>query len=452
MAEMALPPVLEPTAAKPAAPTIERAEELQVTASRLRRWGIQSSFAIVDQGLTATAGFGVNLFLARWLSAEAYGAFAVAFTGYLFVSGFHNVLLLEPLSVFGPSRHVNGLPEYFRAQILVHAVLVGILTAVALAMGLGLRQFAPGNPLAGAIAGGGLALPLMLLLWLVRRMCYVLQRPAIAVFGSAAYLVFVLASLFVAWRLGKMSPFSAFLLMGFGSVLSATLLFFFVSVRWKSRRPVWRDVLRENWQYGRWLVGSTVLFSVANQLPTVIVAAFLGLSMAGVLRAMQLPSMVMTQIVTATALLALPALSYDFGRLRTQRLRRKARVVSLALGGLALAFAVVVGLFAAPTEHLLFSGKYASYAGLMPVLALVPVANGFAAGYSIALRASQKPQFDLLGNAMAAPVGLVSALLLVRWWGIYGAATSMILSFTVFAVVTFACFRASLRNGVGGQA
>jgi hypothetical protein len=447
---MALPRLIEPTANT--APPVERAEELQVTASRLRRWGVQSSFAIVDQGLTAAAGFGANLFLARWLSAEAYGAFAVAFTGYLFVSGFHNVLLLEPLSVFGPSRHTNSLPEYFHAQLMVHAVLVGILAAAVLATGLAFRHFAPGNPLGGAIAGGGLALPLMLLLWLVRRICYVLQRPEIAVLGSGAYLIVVMASLFAAWRMGKIGPFSAFVLMGCGSLVSAALLFTFVNVRWKSQGPGWREALKENWQYGRWLVGSTVLFSIANQLQTVIVAAFLGLGMAGALRAMQLPSLVMMQIVTATALLALPALSYDFGKFRTEQLRRKASIVSISIGGGALIFALLVGFFAAPAEHLLFSGKYAAYARLMPVLALVPVANGFAAGYSIALRASQKPQFDLLGNAIAAPVGLLSALVLVRRWGVFGGAISMILSFAVFAVVTFVCFRASSRNSKAGRA
>ena len=72
-------------------------------------WGVRSALSLVDQGLTSGAGFGVNLLLARWMPADVYGAFAVAFAGFLFVSGFHNVLLLEPMSVMGPSRHAERL-------------------------------------------------------------------------------------------------------------------------------------------------------------------------------------------------------------------------------------------------------------------------------------------------------------------------------------------------------
>src|SRR5215475_4016688 len=70
-----------------------------------RRYGRASCYSLADQAAAAAAGFGVNLLLARWLSASDYGIFAVVFAAYLFLSGFHNVLLLEPLSVLGPAFH-----------------------------------------------------------------------------------------------------------------------------------------------------------------------------------------------------------------------------------------------------------------------------------------------------------------------------------------------------------
>src|SRR5256714_8136263 len=153
MTAMALPipPVLERERERRAPVPASEAADLQLTTNRLRRWGVQSVLAISDQGLTAAAGFGVNLVLARWLPAEAYGAFAVAFAGYLFVSGFHNVLLLEPLSVLGPARHADRLRLYFQAQIRVHGLLVGILAIAVLLAGRLVEQLAPRNPLAGAL-------------------------------------------------------------------------------------------------------------------------------------------------------------------------------------------------------------------------------------------------------------------------------------------------------------
>src|SRR5256885_3636781 len=341
---LTIPPVLE-REPEPLTPVpASEAADLQLTSSRLRRWGVQSVLAIFDQGLTAAAGFGVNLVLARWLAPEGYGAFAVAFAGYLFVSGFHNVLLLEPLSVLGPARHTDRLPLYFRAQIKVHVLLVGILSVAVLPAGIIVQWLAPGNPLAGALVGSALAVPLMLLLWLVRRICYVLKQPSTAVLGSAAYLMLISIGLGLAWIFGKVSPFSVFLLMGAASLLSSALLLWRLGMRREGagRTYGWRAVLQENWTYGRWLVGSAFLFAATSQLQTVLAAGFLGLGAAGILRAMQIPSLAMTQVITATGLLVLPVFSYDFGRGQTQRLRKRAVIVSAGLVATTIVFVLVL--------------------------------------------------------------------------------------------------------------
>jgi O-antigen/teichoic acid export membrane protein len=407
----------------------------------------------MDQGLTSGAGFAVNLLLARWMAPEVYGAFAVAFAGFLFVSGFHNVLLLEPMSVLGPSRYAKRLPTYFRAQIVVHLVLVGPLSALALLASLVLWRIATGSPLSGAVLGAGLTLPFLLLFWLVRRMCYVVYRPSAAALGSGLYLSFVAAGLFVLGHYAWLGPFTAFLLMGCGSTVASGLLLWRLglgeSETTAEPNVSWRVALRENWGYGRWLVGSAVLFAVTSQTQTLLAAGILGLGAAGILRAMQIPSLVMVQIITAAGLVVLPSFSYDFGRGRAEQLRHKAMIVSLGLAIVALCFAATLALFAGRVEHLLFGGKYAAYAWLMPVLALVPAANGISIGYSMALRALQRPHFDLISNIFAAPVAVVSAFFLMRWWGLAGAAASLALSFAILSVVTIVFFQRSTRNPGG---
>src|SRR5580658_739459 len=123
---------------------------------RLRALGVKSAWSLVDQGLTALTGFCATFLLARWLAPEIYGAYAIAFAGYLFVSGLHNVIVLEPMSVIGPSRHADRLLAYFRAQVAVHGVLVGICSVSVVCAGLVVWLIAPASPLAAAIAGSGL--------------------------------------------------------------------------------------------------------------------------------------------------------------------------------------------------------------------------------------------------------------------------------------------------------
>ena len=428
---------------------VASASDTGLTSSRLRRWGLQSAFSIVDQGLNALVGFGVNLVLARWLPREAYGAFAIAFAVYLFVSGFHNVLLLEPLSVFGPSKHAENLRPYFRAQLRLHAVIVGSLAITLVISGVLAMKFAPGNPLGRVLVACGVSMPFLLLLWLARRMCYVMKTPSTAVAGSAIYFVLVIAGLVGAWVTAAITASTAFLILGAASLLGSVFLLARLSIFVKQphiRGFGWQEALTENWRYGRWLLGSAVLYAGTSQLQMVMAGGLLGLSAAGALRAMQIPSLAITQVITATGLLVLPAFSFHFGRGEVRKLIRRATWVSGAMGLFALGLVCLLTVLSHPTEQLLYGGKYEPYAGLMAVLALVPVMNGLACGYSMALRALQKPQFDLLSNLVAAPLGLVSAVLFIRWWGIRGAAISMVLAFAASTLTTMVCFQLFTRT------
>ncbi len=411
----------------------------------MRRWGTRSALSLMDQALISVAGFGLNVLLARWLRAEAYGAFAVAFAGFLFVSGFHNVLLLEPLTVLGPARHSRRLPEYFREQAAIHALLVGSLAVLTLTVGIGLWRVNPQNWLAGAIVGSALALPFLLWLWLVRRMCYVLQRPSTAVLGSSVYAGYVFCGLFVLHGLHRINPLSAFLVMGSGSFLAAWALWRVLGVpggATKNEGHPLKRTWRENWRYGRWLVGSTALSSAANQIQMFVVAGALGLGAAGVLRAMQVPALMLMQVLAATGLLILPAFSYDFGNQMGVRMWQKAKLVSWVLLVAMVSLSLLLLPLAGPAEHLLYGGKYAAYSWLMPLLALVPAAIGASLGHAMALRASQQPRFDLAANAIAAPAGVLSAFLLTRWLGLAGAAASLTFSYTTYSLVTCWIFSA----------
>jgi O-antigen/teichoic acid export membrane protein len=426
---------------------------LEMIPDQLRSWGIRSGISILDQGLTSGAGFLLNLFLARWLASDAYGAFAVTFATLLFLAGFHNVLLLEPMSVFGPSSYVGQMPGYFIGQIKVHVALVGglsvvMLLAAAVMAGMGMTQ-----ELVLATAGSALALPFLFLLWLVRRMCYVVHRPSAAVWGSTGYLCLMLAGIFVLHFACWLNAFSAFLLMGIASVPAALLLLWRLGVMDADTSSVcpWKHVLRENWNYGRWLVGSTTLYSAANQTQTYLTAAFLGLGAAGIVRAMQIPSLIMTQIIIAVGLLVLPTMSSDFGLGRISQLRRKAVLCTIFLTALALAFALILGLFAKPLESLLFGGKFSTAAWLIPILALVPVCTGFTTGFSMAVRAYQQPRLDLLTNAISAPVGLATSVLLIKIWGLAGAGVSLVAGSAAYGVAFFWMFvrMGSRNNGAG---
>src|SRR3989441_2730697 len=95
--------------------------------SKRPAWLGRGFSALADQGLFAGAGFATNVLLARWLPPENYGAYALALSIFLFISGFHNALVLEPMSVLGPASYGASLPTYLRTVLRLHFGLTVVL-------------------------------------------------------------------------------------------------------------------------------------------------------------------------------------------------------------------------------------------------------------------------------------------------------------------------------------
>jgi len=406
------------------------------------------SLSLVDSGATVSAGLLVNLLLARWLPAQHYGAFALVFALFLFLAGLHNALVLEPMSVNRPANYPRNLADYLEAQIWVHLAFTAVLAAPLLLAAALLALSGYGGPLPGALLGAGLALPFVLLRWLARRMCRILARPVSAVSASACSLVLLLCGLLALQVTHKTTPFLVFLLLGFASLCVALLIFHKLQIGLDETRPCsvsWRSAAAENWRYGRWLLGGEVCVASLSQTPMLLAPVFLGLAAAGEFRALQIPALLMLKCSAAAAMFLLPSFARE-SLTGSRRLRQLAHRASLSLAGASLLFAALLYFTAAPVQRLLFGGKFASDAWLIPVFVIIPVSAAFASGYSMALRAMKRPNFDRLANGIAAAVSVQAAFLFIPLWGLAGAAISLASGFVVHAAVVCVCFRNAAVN------
>ncbi len=414
-----------------------------ITPRRLKTWGTRSIFALSDQALASGSSFVLNIILARWLTTEAYGAFALAFSAFLFLSGFHNVLVVEPMTAIGPSSYPQRFTEYFSGQLRLHLVLTGFLSGVILVGGiLVVTNFQ--DPLIGIVLAGGISVPFLLLLLLARRMCYTLQKPLLAVQGSASYFVLLLGGAFELHQIRWLNGATALLWMACVSLAVSLFILNRVGVSYESisRRTSFltKRLLKENWGYGHWLTLTTAFSWVTVQVQAFLVAGFLGLSAAGILRAMQLPSLAMTQLVAATLLIVLPSLSADLGNGNLIRLRKKTAITAILLVTLAILFALCLYLFSGALERLMFGGKYVAFAWLIPVLGLVPVFTALSGSFSLALRIFRKSHFELLAYILSSATALGLSLALIPRWGLRGAAASAVFSVAVLSIAVLVSY------------
>lgn len=251
----------------------------------------------------------VSVLLARRLPAASYGAFSLANSAFLLIAAVHQALLLEPMMIFGAGKNRDRLPRYFRllsglhAAILVPASLALWLVAVLLG-----HFYSP--PTQRAMEGAALCSGFMLLFWLVRRIFYALLKPAWSVISSFLYFVFVAAAVAVLWWNQTLTAWTAFLAMGFASLLaSTTVLVRFVSFGHDTVLPLsFREVVADHWCYGRWALGSALMSWFPSNIYYVLLAAWLGLEGVGALRAVTNFVMPVLQAITAVNLLMIPLL------------------------------------------------------------------------------------------------------------------------------------------------
>jgi O-antigen/teichoic acid export membrane protein len=397
----------------------------------VRTWLARGGTAVFEQGMFAGSNFLLNLSLAWTIPPADFGAFTFSFALFMIAAGFYNALMLEPATVLRPSLYEAQRRSYCRAQLTLHwgvtVPLAGLLSAAAIVLIAADVNAALGR----ALLGAAVASPFILLLWLARRFLYILGRPSAALAGSAIYLIAIAAGLVWARLSDQLTPFAAFVILGSASTLGALSLLSQAGVL----GPVTPDpslTLRglalERWRYGRFLLGAVCIEATVVPGMTLITTMMLGLGAVGVLRAMQIFTLPLGHAVTALSALTLPVLARDFGRGRLGPLRNKIRVAVAATAGVAIVSEIGLVVFQRPLEYLVYGGKFAEYAFLIPIVGAAALLEGMALMHAMLLSAVQRPHLYLTSVAITAPCALVAAFVCTRLWGIGGAATALVIT------------------------
>ena len=304
-------------------PLLMKIEELKLS---LRKWSSRGIFAILDQGLISGSNFLVAILLARWLAPQQYGSYALAFEIFLFLAALYGSLILEPMSVFGPSVYSGNLISYLGGLLRIHCVLSFSIMAALFASAAALHTVRPSSFLPDALVGIGVATPCLLLFWLARRGFYIVFLPQKAVLGACIYSALVLAGLALLYKFRSLSPFSAFLLLATGAVATGPLMLRWLRAGLAQTTPGFplMDIVRRHWTYGRWAVANSVVIWCSLAIYYLLLGSFFTLAEAGKFKALMNLASPIGQAFVAISLLSLPLASrahhQDRKRCRPHRL------------------------------------------------------------------------------------------------------------------------------------
>jgi O-antigen/teichoic acid export membrane protein len=396
------------------------------------------SLAVLGQGLFAGSNFMLNILLARWLTPEQYGAFALAYTGFLLFLTLYSACIYEPFIVFGSGRYAGRFREYFdllaRGNVLVLAIFSCLMLTSSFAFG---RFFA--NGVEHDFVALSLAAPFLLATWLGRAGFYALMKPGAAAWGGAFYFFALLATAVALRQCGRLSGSTGFFAMGLAGLVSDVFLFHRLGFRWRGvsgnlrLKHVWSD----HWSYGRWAVASALVSWFPQNFYYALLPAKTGLEGVAALRALTNLINPVLQTLAALAAVLIPVLVRYHQQGGIAKVRKTMRMLTFLLIPGSTAYLLVLWLGRSLFFQFLYAGKYEDYK-TWPLLltALVPIAVAISIIAGSALRAMEKPELIFWSYAASTVSAIAFGLPLTLHSGVLGATGALLISSAVAAVAT----------------
>jgi len=422
--------------------------------ARVRSFAGKAFLTVTDQALFSGANFVANILLARWLTADGYGAYSLAYAVFLFFLAAYMAVMIEPMVIFGAGRYDCALGQYLKTLLRMHGAAIGPLSVLLVFVALVISRFysvEAGRALLGVAIGGGM----ILLYWMVRRIFYVVADPRRSVFGSALYFVALTGSVALLKITGALTALSTLIGMGVASLLTSALLLwvFLRSTDTDSPGPGFREALREHWGYGRWALASAALAWFPGQIYYAVLPVWLGLSGSAALRALTNFAMPVLQSISALNLLLLPALVRDRHKGGRANMNRTIVQYLAIFSAGCLLYMLVLWVFRSQAFQLFYGGRYSEYRGLPFLLAgLLPVGTCLSAVLGNALRAIERPDRMFQAYIGSAIMAAVAGLPLAMRFGVTGALAGIHLSSFALVGVLWWFWRSARIHAKGGAA
>ncbi len=390
------------------------------------RWISKGFWAVSDQAMFAASNFVLNVLLARAMSPNDYGSFTVAFTIFLLFGSFHISLFIEPMLVLGASRYRDDLPRYLVTLSCAQALLA--LPACGLFGLIALCCWRWGSPtLTWAVVGFGLAHPLLLFLWLMRRASYIRSQPDRAALAGLGYLLLMMLGLGILSSAGWLTIGTTLILLAASSAAAALWLAARMGM-FQTGLPdktLLGEVVAEHWRYGRWLVAMGLAYVIPQNIVYLALPVWHGVAEAGTMRATMNLVMPVFQANAAICMLLMPTLVRERN---TPAFAGYVRRFLVLMTAGPVCYWLLLGVFCTPLVRLLYGEHHLAQAYLLWGIGFLPVLQIVMDVLGRSLIARERPDLAFHGAVASAACALTVGMALIAFGGVYGAIASQVLN------------------------
>lgn len=403
----------------------------------------RASWSVVDQGLSAASNLLLSVIVARTLSAEEFGGFAVAFLIFGFLIATTRATISQPLQITFSGEPPAVWTAATRSAIAASLVLGGASGSVVALTGLALA-----NTTGHALVAVGVCLPGLLAQDTCRLAFFSSGRAKQAAFNDGLWTVLEFAGLGAALVLGVKNEVVFIVCWGGAATVAAV-----VAIRLLRTAPAFRGCLA--WMLGQrrltgYLFAEHLLGEGLGQVGILAVGVAGSASDVGSIRAGQVLLGPLNVIMTAVSIFGIP----EIAKRRTMDRRQRVRfcwAMSLGMCAVTLGYTAVVLVLPDGIGTMLFGDTWSGAQSVLLPLSALALAVAIGAGPGVSLYGMGRARTTFGLNLLKAPTLVILLVLGIWLGGVVGAAWA--LAATETAMLPFLIWKTRQAiNDVGREA
>jgi O-antigen/teichoic acid export membrane protein len=404
----------------------------------------QGYLSAIDQGVISLSNFLATIILARNVDPTQLGVYGVGFVTLRLVRAVQDGLIVQPMNVFGAGLEQDEFKRYATSTSLFQIGLALVSASVVALAGWALTEL--GNDTAG---------PTLFTLWLpflwwqmqeyLRRMLYTRGLVLNAVINSIIANGVRIAIMVYLVDQGRLSGVTGLEAIAWGSFVALFPGLWFTRHYWTRKLANLKDTWHRNWNFGRWLLGSTLTNWAAVEFYPILTAGLISFAAAGAYRALQNLVAPVHLLLRAVDTFLTPRAANLYKKDGQRALTHTLRSIYLALGIPILGILIIAMMFPEQLLGLIYGDTYLAYSNGVVLMALFYALMFAYWPLQSIFKAAQLSRPIFIANVLAIISMFTIGIWAILRWGVYGTIVGQVVNALVINIVLWG-FWISMRR------
>jgi O-antigen/teichoic acid export membrane protein len=378
-----------------------------------------SLLVLIDQGIFSGTNFLLTLFLAQKLDIKNFGLFSTIVLVTYLVMSITNALIIQPFQV--SIAKISKRKEYYVSLFLgLAALLLLFMFLVKL-----LVLFLPNENVYGFQSNAIICFVVGYLLQdFFRKIFLAIANIVTVVIIDIVFLVLISIAFYALKT--EITLFNSLLILGLANIVSSIPGLYFIIKNYE--KPVsWKSFLQDHITQGKWLFSVAILQWGSSNFFVLISGVYLGIEALGALRLVQSFFGIINIVLQTVENYFLPKVAVLYNE---NIAKAKKYLLEITAYG-ALLFGILLSiLFVFSNEIIVLAGgnKYESYGYVVKIIAVLYFFIFLSYPVRIAVRIMVLNKIFFIGYLLSFVSSLLTFHFLLKYSGLYGAATGLIIN------------------------